>query len=109
MSQTSDKRKEIEAGLIAMAKSDPDFRQALLRDPQSAIERRIGAPLPNSARLIVVEETATTNYLVLPAVADDALSDADLESVAGGTDRKKAGMDSLQKFLDIVRSMNPQI
>jgi len=109
MLQTSDTRKEIEAGLIALAKADPSFRQALLSDPQVAIERRFGAPLPNRARLIVVEETATTNYLVLPEAADGALSDEDLEAVAGGKDRKKAGMDSLQKFLDILRSMNPRI
>ncbi|MEY2520950.1 MAG: hypothetical protein QOF24_2709 [Verrucomicrobiota bacterium] len=28
---------------------------------------------------------------------------------AAGRDRKKAGLDSIQKFLDIIRSMNPQI
>lgn len=31
------------------------------------------------------------------------------ESLEAARDRKKAGMDSLQKFLDIMRAMNPQI
>jgi hypothetical protein len=31
------------------------------------------------------------------------------ESQAGARDRRKAAMDNLQKFLDILRSMNPQI
>jgi hypothetical protein len=31
------------------------------------------------------------------------------ESMDAARDRKKAGMDALQKFLDIIRSMNPQI
>lgn len=31
------------------------------------------------------------------------------EALEASRDRKKAGMDALQKFLDIIRSMNPQI
>jgi len=38
------------------------------------------------------------------------LSATELESVSGGAgDRRKASLDNIQKFLDIVRSMNPQI
>ena len=31
------------------------------------------------------------------------------DSYEAGRDRKKAGMDAVQKFMDIIRSMNPQI
>ena len=31
------------------------------------------------------------------------------EALESARDRKKAAMDNLQKFLDILRSMNPQI
>ena len=46
------------------------------------------------------------------------LSSYELDSVSGGLwkgaaaashDRRKAGLDNIQKLLDIVRSMNPQI
>jgi hypothetical protein len=30
-------------------------------------------------------------------------------SSSGATDRRKAGLDNIQKMLDIIRSMNPQI
>jgi hypothetical protein len=42
-------------------------------------------PLPAGGKLIVVEETATTNYLVLPAAATGELSETELQAVAGGT------------------------
>lgn len=68
-----------------------------------------------------------------PSAHEGELSDADLDVVVGGVsaaavqsrldqqankdksytdqarDRKKAGADNIQKFLDIIRGMNPQI
>jgi hypothetical protein len=34
---------------------------------------------------------------------------ASKDTLEAARDRKKAGMDSIQKFLDIIRSMNPQL
>ena len=84
MSQQSQVKKQIEAALIAKAQTEPAFRQALLKNSKAAIEKEFGVKLPAGAELKVVEETATTNYLVLPASAEGELSDADLEKVAGG-------------------------
>lgn len=75
----------INAELIAVAQQDPAFRQALLTNPKAAIQKRFGVSLPPEIELNVVEETATTNYLVLPVATGDELSEADLEAVAGGT------------------------
>jgi hypothetical protein len=83
MSQQSQARKEIEAALIAKAQAEPAFRQALLKDAKAAIEKELGVKLPAGSELKVVEETATTNYLVLP-LAEGVLSEADLGAVAGG-------------------------
>ena len=115
MSPQVQARKEIEAKLIAKAQADPAFRQAR-KEPQDRHEKAFGVSLPAGTELEVLEETATTNYLVLPTDTDGELSDPDLQSVAGGNatqldarDRRKLGLDNLQKLLDIIRGMNPQI
>ena len=81
-------RRDIELQLIEKAWKDEAFRQALRSDPQSAVEKALGSKLPAGVQLKVVEETADTFYLVLPANLDRApagqLTDQQLEAVAGG-------------------------
>lgn len=77
-------RNEINALLVAKAQADPAFRQSLLKNSKAAIEKEFGVALPADSELKVVEETATTSYLVLPATLGDELSEAELETVAGG-------------------------
>ena len=53
------------------------------------MEEELGTRLPEGARIVAVEETADTIYLVLPITPTAgregaALSDRELESVAGG-------------------------
>ena len=47
----------------------------------------------------LAEETST----------DLEVKDEEADKVGGGRDRRKTGLDQLQKNLDIVRGMNPQI
>jgi len=68
---------------------DEAFRQRLIEDPKAAVEQELGARLPEEVRVVTVEETADTIYLVLPATPMAGregveLSDQQLESVAGG-------------------------
>lgn len=82
-------RKELEQRLIQKAQEDPGFRSSLVSDPRGAIEQEIGSSLPSSPRIQVLEESADSLYLVLPAAGSQAgaggeLSDSELESVAGG-------------------------
>jgi Nitrile hydratase, alpha chain len=82
-------RRDFELQLIEKAWKDDAFRQALLTDPRGALERALGGKLRAGVQLKVVEETADTFYLVLPANADQTatagqLSDQQLEAVAGG-------------------------
>lgn len=83
MSQEMQNRKDAEARLIAKAQADESFRQALLSNPKATIEAELGAIMPEGLQVKVVEETADTLYLVLPAVEDE-LSESDLDSIAGG-------------------------
>jgi hypothetical protein len=81
-------RRDVELQLIEKAWKDDAFRQALVTDPQGAVERELGAKLPAGIQVRVVAESADTFYLVLPANPDRApagqLTDQQLEAVAGG-------------------------
>jgi hypothetical protein len=81
-------RRDVELQLIEKAWKDAAFHQALLTDPQGAVERELEAKLPAGLQVKVLAETPDTFYLVLPAKPDRAptgeLTDQQLEAVAGG-------------------------
>jgi Nitrile hydratase, alpha chain len=84
-------RAEMEHRIVQRSIEDDAFRQQLLEDPRAAVEQELGARLPEEVRVETVEETAETIYLVLPSTSmagaeGGALSDKQLESVAGGWD-----------------------
>jgi hypothetical protein len=82
-------RQEMERRLIERSLQDDVFKQRLLADPRAAVEEELGTPLPEDVRVMAVEETQDTIYLVLPFRSTGAqeaseLSDRELETVAGG-------------------------
>jgi hypothetical protein len=81
-------RAEMERRLIERSLEDDVFRQQLLADPRAIIEREIGTQLPENLRVVAVEETADTIYLVLPSTSPlgegGGLADQELEAVSGG-------------------------
>jgi len=72
--------------LIEKSLEDDSFRRRLMENPKGAVEQDLGRRLPEEVRVVAVEETAETIYLMLPStsVAGVALSNQELESVAGG-------------------------
>ena len=86
MSGTSQKmtRGEVQDLLAKFATDNPRYREALVNDPKSVIERQLGTSLGN-VQVKAIVETADIVYVVVPHVASEGeLSDADLEKVAGG-------------------------
>jgi hypothetical protein len=82
-------RAEAERRIIQRSLQDDAFRQQLLADPKAAVEQELGARLPEEVRVVAVEESPDTVYLVLPSTPmagreGGALSDQELEMVAGG-------------------------
>ena len=89
-------REHMERKLVEKSLQDDAFRQRLLDDPKAAVEQEVGIRLPEEVRVVAVQETADTIYLVLPFVSTEVreageLSDQDLEAVAGGWDAQTAG------------------
>ena len=84
-------RAEMERRLIEKSLEDEAFRRRLIEDPKGAVEQELGKRLPEEVRVVTVEESANTIYLVLPSIPmagteGAELSDQELESVAGGWD-----------------------
>jgi hypothetical protein len=81
-------RAEMERRLVQRSIEEESFRQRLLEDPKGAVEQELGTRLPEEVRVVAVEETADTIYLVLPSTSPlgegGELSDRELEAVAGG-------------------------
>jgi hypothetical protein len=78
--------KNFESSLIAKAWKDEAFKQELIRNPKTVIERELGKKLPESLHIKVLEEDVNTVYLVLPAAMQvtEQLSEEALEAFAGG-------------------------
>jgi hypothetical protein len=82
-------RAEMERRLIQRSLEDDVFRQQLLADPKATVEQELGTQLPEGVRVVAVEETQDTIYLVLPSASPlvregGELSDRELDAVAGG-------------------------
>jgi hypothetical protein len=94
MANQSPSYEEIQSHILAKATKDTAFRQALLAEPNGAIQAELSArypglpALPAGLNIKVVEQTKDTVYMVLPpapsGVEGSELSDAELAGVAGG-------------------------
>ena len=84
-------RAEMERRIVQRSIEDESFRQRLIQDPKAAVEQELGTRLPEGVRVVAVEESAETIYLVLPSTSmagreGGELSDLELEKVAGGVE-----------------------
>jgi hypothetical protein len=76
------------------AAQNPKYRDALIKDPKSVLEKQLNTRLPAGVKVKAAVETADTAYVIVPHVPGQGeLSDADLERVAGGFADKNAECD----------------
>ncbi len=70
--------------LARFAVENPKYREALIKDPKTVLEKQLNQSL-GKKQVKAVVETPDTMYVVVPYVAKEGeLSDSDLENVAGG-------------------------
>ena len=79
-------RGEVQDLLAKFARNDPKYREALLKDPRSILEKQLNTKLPESVKVKAVEETADTIYVIVPFVPPKGqeLSEGALEMIASG-------------------------
>ncbi len=91
------KRKEFEAGIIAKALENPDFRKELLENPKAVVEREAGKKLPDEVKIKIIEEEPATVIIAVPSMPDtlknnDEISAELLDKISGGLE---SGVDSV--------------
>ncbi|MBO3458659.1 NHLP leader peptide family RiPP precursor [Aetokthonos hydrillicola Thurmond2011] len=82
-------RREIEAHIIAQAWKDNAYKQELLNNSKTVVEKEFGVQIPEEIKVQVLEENPTNLYFVLPMrpeIPGQELSDEQLEAIAGGVD-----------------------
>ena len=75
-------RAEVEATIAERIAADPDFSDALLADPRAVLSDLVVFDIPVTVQFVLHEESLTQIHLTVPS--SEALTDADLELVAGG-------------------------
>jgi len=82
-------RHELQQQIIEKAMKDENFRKQLIQNPAGALNGAFGFNIPQGFEIEVLEETPKKLYIVLPPNlsenAGDELSEAELNSVAGGS------------------------
>lgn len=87
MASQHPRTQEILDAVLARAKTDREFRRALLSDPRAAVADAFSVRIPDDVRIKFIERDPDLDALVvLPDLEDPsvALSDDELEQVSGG-------------------------
>ncbi|MHC5728584.1 MAG: NHLP leader peptide family RiPP precursor [Nostoc sp.] len=97
MTTNSFNAQEFENRIIDKAQADATYKQRLLSNPRAVFEEEIGQKLPADVEIQVLQQSIKKLYLLLPLQLDElarsqALSEEQLEAVAGGGISKAVGI-----------------
>ena len=86
MAWTQAKLERTYAEMEILAATDPEFRKALLADPNAAIAKLAEEDVPAGVKIKIVEEDpAYSATFLLPPLTSSEVSVNDLDKVAGGS------------------------
>ena len=97
MSLPFTKKEQVLQAVLDRASTDKQFRHALLDEPKLAIQSAFGVQIPPTFRVRFIERDPNVDALiVLPDFqsVDGELSEADLETIAGGAGSPDASWSS---------------
>ncbi len=79
--------------ISGFAVKDPEYRAALMRNPKKVLALQLNQQLPDALKVTVIQDKPDTIHLVMPYLPKEGeeLSDADLETVAGGKGKGGGG------------------
>ncbi|MDA2917709.1 NHLP leader peptide family RiPP precursor, partial [Nitrospinae bacterium AH_259_B05_G02_I21] len=70
-------RREVEAEIIRLARTDANFKEKLLSNPKAAIQEVLGQELPKQLNVEVHQEDIYTVHVVIPLESKEYVSDYD--------------------------------
>lgn len=76
--------KEAYGKLVAKAREDEAFKAELLSDATKVFKEN-GIRVPDGMEVCMVENTPDKMYFILPPERDDALTEEEMDAVAGGS------------------------
>jgi hypothetical protein len=79
-------RHDLEGKIVKRCWQDEEFRREFTADPAGVFVKYLQVPAANLPKIVIHQETAGSWHIVLPPkpANADALSDQDLEKIAGG-------------------------
>ena len=90
MAISEEKLEQAYEQVVEKATTDADFRKELLANPNKAIEKVTGIPVPEEYHIRIIEhDPAYQGTYYLPPFVGDEVSDEDMVAVAGGAPKKK--------------------
>ena len=85
MAISAEKMEQAYQQVVQKAVTDADFRKELLANPNKAIEKVTGIPVPEEYHIRIIEQDpAYQGTYFLPAFVGEEISDEDMAAVAGG-------------------------
>ena len=83
--------------IAGFAVKDAEYRAAMMRNPKKVLALQLNQELPDALKVVVVQDKVDTLHLVMPYLPKEGeeLSDADLETVAGGKGKGGGGPSSV--------------
>jgi hypothetical protein len=99
-------RGQVQDLLVGFATDNPRYRDALMRDPKTGVERQLNIDLGSNNVEPVVDTDDTVHFVLPYAAPEGELEDADLEHIAAGKGNVEASCASTSAAANSATQIN---